>query len=221
MKPEVELEAEGLRLRAWRRGDEPALVKYANNRKIWRNLSDRFPHPYRPRDARWWVDLQDRPDFHEIAFAIEHGGEAVGGIGLSPRDDLQVKVGEIGYWVGEPFWGQGLATAAVVLLTRWAFAELDLVRIYATVLDWNPGSARVLEKAGYELEARLKKNIFKDGEIIDSLLYASVRGPSRSEACGSGAGDGGARPRRSGRRDPSGRPGSRGRCAAALRSSRR
>ncbi len=175
MKPEVELEAEGLRLRAWRRGDEPALVKYANNRKIWRNLTDRFPHPYRLQDARWWVDLQDQPDFHEIAFAIERGGEAVGGIGLSPRDDLQIKVAEIGYWVGEPLWGQGLATAAVVLLTRWAFAELDLVRIYANVLDWNPGSARVLEKAGYELEARLKRNIFKDGEIIDSLLYASVR----------------------------------------------
>lgn len=177
MRHQVELEGPGFRLRRWRRGDEPALVRYADNRKIWRNLTDRFPHPYDDAAARWWVALQERGEGPEYAFAIEADGEAIGGIGVSPRDDLNVKVAEIGYWLGEPFWGRGIASAALRLLTEWAFAypELDLVRIYANVLEWNPASARVLEKAGYEREARLRRNIYKDGQVIDSLLYAIVR----------------------------------------------
>ncbi len=82
---------------------------------------------------------------------------------------------EIGYWLGEPFWGQGIATKAVRALTEYAFAHLDLVRIYGTVFEWNPASARVLEKAGYTHEGRLRKSITKDGKIIDQLLYAIVR----------------------------------------------
>ena len=171
----TELAADGLLLRPWRPGDEDDLVRYANNREIWRNLSDRFPHPYTAESARWWIDLQQQKKGAEWAFAIELDGEAIGGIGVSPGVDLQVKVAEIGYWLGEPFWGRGIATRALVRLTDWAFAELGLVRVFANVLEWNPASARVLEKAGYQLEARLSKSIFKDGQVIDSFLYAIVR----------------------------------------------
>ena len=82
---------------------------------------------------------------------------------------------EIGYWLGEPFWGQGIATKAVGALTDYAYAHLDLIRLYATVFEWNPASARVLEKAGYAHEGRLRKSVTKDGKIIDQLLYAIVR----------------------------------------------
>lgn len=170
----LELEGPEFRLRAWRQGDEPALVKYANNRNIWRNLTDRFPHPYTPTDAQEWVRRQEAREDLKLDLAIEIDGEAIGAIGLVLRDDLQVKVAEIGYWLGEPFWGRGLATAAVRVLTQYAFANLELVRIYATVLEWNPASARVLEKAGYVLESRQRKSIFKDGQVIDGLIFALV-----------------------------------------------
>ena len=176
MAHRIELAGDGFLLRPWRPGDESDLVRYADNRQIWRNLTDRFPHPYTAESARWWIDLQQGKDAGaEWAFAIEVEGSAIGGIGVSPGSDLNAKVAEIGYWLGEPHWGRGIATRALRLLTDWTFAELDVVRIFANVLEWNPASARVLEKAGYQLEARLRKNIFKDGQVIDSFLYAIVR----------------------------------------------
>jgi RimJ/RimL family protein N-acetyltransferase len=175
MKPGFELEGRGLRLRAWRNADLPALVRHANNRKIWLNLTDRFPHPYTPEAGRGWLALQGHEDHHELVFAIDVDGEAVGAIGLNPQADLNVRVAEIGYWLGEPFWGRGLCTEAVCLVTAHAFEETEFVRLTAHVLDWNPASARVLEKAGYTLEARQPRNILKDGQIIDSLLYVKLR----------------------------------------------
>ncbi len=175
MSADAELEGDGFRLRAWRSGDEPDLVRYANNRKIWRNLTDRFPSPYTPADAQEWVRLCESSASRDLALAIEIEGNAIGGIGIAPKDDLQIKVAEIGYWLGEPFWGRGIATAAVRLMTDHAFASLDLVRMFGIVLEWNPASGRVLEKAGYTLEARQPRNVFKDGQVIDSLLYARLR----------------------------------------------
>ena len=173
MNPTVELKGVGFRLRPWRLKDALSVAKYANNRAIWINL-DRFPHPYALEDAREWLNMVTG-DGPERAFAIEIGDEAVGAISVTPKDDVQVKVGEIGYWLGEPFWGRGIATAAVKLVTEYAFEDLDLMRIQASVFEWNPASGRVLEKAGYQLEGRLRKSIFKDGKVIDSLIYARVR----------------------------------------------
>ena len=177
MRHEIELEGPGFRLRPWQRSDAEALVRYANNRKVWLNLRDRFPHPYDAAAAGWWLDLQESGAGPEYAFAIELDGESVGGIGVSPHDDVAVKTAEIGYWIGEPFWGRGLATNALRLLTEWAFGapELDLVRIEAHVFAWNAASARVLEKVGYEREALLRNSVFKDGQLIDGLLYALLR----------------------------------------------
>jgi RimJ/RimL family protein N-acetyltransferase len=149
------------------------VARYANNRKIWINLTDRFPHPYTDADAEGWLGSHAESD--EIIFAIDVQGEAVGSIGLTPQQDLQVRVAEIGYWLGEPYWGRGLATDAVRRVTAWAFAQREFERIFAAVLEWNPASARVLEKAGYELEARQRRNIYKDGKVVDSLLYVSLR----------------------------------------------
>ena len=82
---------------------------------------------------------------------------------------------EIGYWLGEPFWGRGIATAALRAVTDYAFAQHDLVRLHAAVYEWNPASARVLEKVGYVLEGRLRKSVTRDGQTIDGLLYARIR----------------------------------------------
>ena len=163
------MDAQGMR-----ESDIPSLVRYANNRNVWINLRDRFPHPYTRSDGEAWIALcaETAPQTH---FAIANSEEAIGGIGVELQSADQRRSAEIGYWLAEPFWNQGIMTLAVRAITEYAFAECDLVRIYTTVLDWNPASARVLEKAGYRPEGRLRKSVVKDGKLVDELLYAIVR----------------------------------------------
>jgi ribosomal-protein-alanine N-acetyltransferase len=170
----MELELPGCRIRSWRAGDELALAKHADSRNIWLNVRDRFPHPYTLADAEAWVARVSVAE-PETQFAIEADGEAAGGIGLFLQQDVERFSAEIGYWLGEAHWGRGLATSAVRAFTDFAFARFDLCRIYANVFAWNPGSARVLEKAGYAFEGRMRRAAVKDGQVVDNLLYAVVR----------------------------------------------
>jgi ribosomal-protein-alanine N-acetyltransferase len=167
--------AEGIILRPWRRSDISSLVRYANNRKIWLNLRDVFPHPYTHAEAEKWVAICGSNQGPATHFAIELQGEAIGGIGCRLLDDVNCKTAEVGYWIGEPFWGGGIATAALKQTTNYAFEIFSVERLQASVFEWNPASARVLEKAGYVLEGRLRRSIFKDGRLADSLLYALIR----------------------------------------------
>jgi RimJ/RimL family protein N-acetyltransferase len=161
-------------LRNWAWRDRDSIVRHANNRKISINLRDRFPYPYTTADARNWLDsvIGFEP---ETNFAIDVAGEAVGGIGFVLQHDVGRRSAEIGYWLGEEFWGRGIVTEALIAVTEHAFANYDLCRLYAHVFDWNGASARVLEKAGYELEGRMRKSVTKDGQTIDQLMYAIIR----------------------------------------------
>jgi RimJ/RimL family protein N-acetyltransferase len=170
----MELKLSQCLIRDWRSGDEESLARHANNRKIWRNLRDAFPHPYPLEDARQWIASANAatPCTH---FAIAVDGAAVGGIGFVLKDDIFRRSAEIGYWLGESYWGRGIVTEAVRAVTDYAFANFDLCRIYAGVFEWNLASMRVLEKAGYEFEARLKKSVTKDGQTVDDFIYAIIR----------------------------------------------
>lgn len=161
-------------LRSFQPEDAPALAKYGNNRAIWRNLWDRHPYPYGIEDAEEWIQFAIGQE-PETIFAIASREEAIGCIGMLPQDDVARISAEVGYWLGEPFWNLGVATGALRALTEYAFSELGLIRLYATVMEWNPASARVLEKAGYQYEGLLRKSVIKDGEILDQWLYAIVR----------------------------------------------
>jgi [ribosomal protein S5]-alanine N-acetyltransferase len=161
-------------VRSWEWRDRDALVRHANNRKIWINLRDHFPYPYTDEDARDWLASIVRRE-PENNFAIDVAGEAVGGIGFTVQPDVGRRSAEIGYWLGEKFWGRGIATDALIAMTDHAFANYDICRIYAYVFGWNGASARVLEKAGYTLEGRLRKGVTKDGQTIDNLIYAIIR----------------------------------------------
>ncbi len=167
--------ADGLTLRRWRADDLEALVRYANNRNVWINLKDRFPYPYTESDARAWIAHCETRAGDPTNLTIDWHGEAIGGDGLEPYGDVHRLMASIGYWLGEPFWGRGFATQALVTFTSYAFATFDLHRLQATVFAWNQASARVLEKAGYTLEGRLRRSIIKDGRIADTLLYARLR----------------------------------------------
>lgn len=166
-------------IRPWQPGDEARLCRIANNRRVWRNLTDRFPHPYEIQHAREWIARADRDPENAQHFAVIADGELAGGVGFERLPDLGARTAEIGYWVGEPFWGRGIATRALLAATARAFASHDFVRLQATVLAWNPASCRVLEKVGYTLEGRLRSSGFKDGEVCDQLVYATLRGDLR------------------------------------------
>jgi [ribosomal protein S5]-alanine N-acetyltransferase len=157
-------------IRRFRRGDEEAIAENGNDRDIWRNVRDRFPHPYNLGDAAWWI-----ANSGETHFGIEVDGAIGGAIGFDRDEDVFRRGAEIGYWLGKKHWGKGIVTAALSALTDHVFATTDIVRLYAGVFEWNPASARVLEKAGYVFEGRKKSAVFKDGELIDELLYAKVK----------------------------------------------
>ncbi len=167
------IELGGCVLRDWRAEDAPALAGYANNRKIWCNLRDRFPHPYCLEDARIFIAgaLSERP---RRVFAIATPEEAIGSIGLMPNEDVHRFTAELGYWLAEPFWGKEIMTRAVRALVKHAFHEMKLQRIYAEPYATNPASARVLEKAGFVLEGILHASVFKNGQALDQDLYAIV-----------------------------------------------
>jgi len=160
-------------VRSWQWSDRDSIIPHANNRKVWLNLRDRFPHPYTRKDAQTWLDIviDSRP---ETNFAITVNDEAIGGIGFSLQADVGRRSAEIGYWLGEDYWGRGIASEALAAVTEYAFANFDLCRLYAHVFEWNPASTRVLEKAGYVFEGRLKKSVTKDNQTIDQLMYAKT-----------------------------------------------
>ena len=161
-------------LRPWGTGDEASLVRYADNRNVSRNLKDRFPYPYTAADAVEWI-AHASPQGPATNFAIAVDDTAVGGIGIELGTDVFRRSAEIGYWLGEPFWGRGIATEALRAMTAYAFEHFDICRLEAGVFEWNPASARVLEKNGYVLEGRARLGVVKDGRLGDRLLYALVR----------------------------------------------
>lgn len=169
----VELKLASCVVRSWQPGDAESIRRHADNRKIWLNLRDAFPHPYAIKDARDFIrGIRGRTP--ETMFAISVGAEAVGGVGFVLRQDVERVSAEIGYWLGEAFWGRGIATEALAAVTDYAIATHKLTRIYALPFAWNAASVRVLEKAGYQLEARLRRSAIKNGVVTDQLQYAFV-----------------------------------------------
>jgi RimJ/RimL family protein N-acetyltransferase len=138
----------GCTLRSWEKEDKPALVRNANNRKVWRNLTDTFPHPYTEANADFWTTIanQATPSIH---FAIDLEGATVGGIGIISAEDIARHTGQFGYWLGETYWGKGIATAAAHAMVAHAFSGSLFQRLEAPVFAWNPASMRVLEKAWF------------------------------------------------------------------------
>ena len=158
-------------VRSWREDDAVPLQRYADNRKIWLHLRDLFPHPYTLEDARWWVSFAPNED-PERSFAIATEDEPIGGIGLVLGEDVNRYSAELGYFLAEPFWGQGITTAAVRAFTDWAFEHFSLNRIFATPFAGNTASERVLVKAGFTREGVLRNAVYKDGVIRDQVMYA-------------------------------------------------
>ena len=170
----MELRGRHAVVRPWRTTDLASLVRHADNPSVAKQLRDRFPHPYTVADGRAFLAWALSPSADPSNLAIEVNGEAVGGIAYSLGADVERFSAEIGYWVGESYWGRGLATEALVLVTEHLFARRNLLRLFAVPLADNAASLRVLEKAGYACEGRLRASCVKYGCARDQFLYARV-----------------------------------------------
>lgn len=161
-------------LRGFRDEDCDRLAELINNKKIWDNVRDMLPYPYSRENATEYINMckEENP---AQKFAIEFNGELAGGIGLVLQADIYRLSAEIGYWVGEPFWGLGIAPKAVELITEYGFNQLGLVRIYTGVFDFNKASQRVLEKAGFKFECIFEKSVVKNGKVIDEYRYSRIK----------------------------------------------
>ncbi|MFN8239937.1 MAG: GNAT family N-acetyltransferase [Bacteroidales bacterium] len=162
-------------LRPWEIGYAEDLAKVANNKKIADNLRDGFPNPYTTGNAIEWIKsvipLNDPPKL----FAIFYQGEIAGSIGLVTKDNIYSRNLETGYFVGEKYWGRNIATHSIIAITHYAFSHFEIERLYAETFSDNKASGRALEKAGFKLEATIKRNIYKNGVIKDSCIYSKLR----------------------------------------------
>ncbi|MCW3085574.1 MAG: family N-acetyltransferase [Bacteroidetes bacterium] len=161
-------------LRAWNMDDLENLIKFGGNPQVAKTMMDRFPHPYTVEKAKEFITAAANGNPLTI-FAIDINGQAIGSIGIHPQTDIQCKNAEMGYWIGEPYWGKGIVSKAVTQMIGYSFKTLDITRIFGRAFGNNPGSQRVLEKAGFVLEARFDKTFFKNGEYVDELVYAVRR----------------------------------------------
>ncbi len=160
-------------LRAWHPNDVESLVHHANNRKVWLSMRDGFPHPYTLSDALDWI-ARARAAQPVTSFAIVVAGNAVGSLGFELRTDVERYSAEVGYWLGEAFWSQGICTEALRAATPYALKTYNLNRILALPFSENRASIRVLEKAGYRREGLLRRSAFKNGRFLDQAIYAFV-----------------------------------------------
>src|SRR6478752_8035454 len=160
-------------IRPWREHDIAELAQVANNKKLWDNLRDRVPHPYTKNDAVEWIRLQSNI-YPTTNFCIEAGGKVAGSIGIVPKEDIHRKSAEIGYFLGENFWGKGIATEAVKQLLEYINIHFDFVRLFAGVFEHNKASMRVLEKNGFHLESIQKNAVIKNGIILDEYMWAKL-----------------------------------------------
>ena len=151
------------------------MVHHANNRNVWRNLTHAFPSPYTAQDAESWVTIANEPS-SSTHLAIVYRGEAVGGIGAIAGEGIYQRTAQFGYWLGEEHWHKGLASAAAQAMVAHLRGTSGFARLEAPVFAWNPRSMRVLEKTGFVREGLLKRSVFKDGELTDSVMYALLIG---------------------------------------------
>ncbi len=169
----MQLTGQRVTLRPWKPADAPSLARHANNAGVARQLRDRFPHPYTLADARQFIQSVAGAG-PTVLFAMVVENQAVGGIGFYPGADVERFSAEIGYWLGEPYWGRGIAAEAIQLVSRYGFDVCNMLRLFALPFADNARSIRVLEKAGYAREATLRASSVKYGQVRDQALYALI-----------------------------------------------
>jgi ribosomal-protein-alanine N-acetyltransferase len=162
----------GCLLRPLVAADAESLARHANDHAVWKNLRDRFPYPYSVADARAYI-AHVASSRIQTSFGVVVEDQAIGSISLVLGDDIARQSAEVGYWIGQEFWGRGIMVEALRATTQYAFDSLALARVFAVPFATTTRSARVLEKAGYVREGLMRRSAVKEGVILDQLLYAA------------------------------------------------
>lgn len=163
------------KIRPWRMEDSPNLAEALNNKKIHDNLRDGLPYPYTAKNAEEFISAMLNSDKDKTyAFAITVDDIAIGSIGVFRKDNIHHRTAEMGYYIAEPYWGQGLGTSAVSQVCQYIFEHTDIIRIYAEPFAYNLASCRILEKSGFVCEGVLRKNAVKNGKVLDMKLYSLI-----------------------------------------------
>jgi len=168
------IEFENLKLRKLTYNDKFSLSKNANNYDIWLNLTDSFPHPYTLEDAEKFIE-HCNDNSKNIHFCIDIENEVIGMISLYFQSKNRFKTGEVGYWLAQKFWGQGIMPKILKLFINYSFKNYDLERMEAIVYEWNKASMKVLEKNGFKLEGIAKNSAIKNNKLIDEYKFAILK----------------------------------------------
>ena len=164
-------------IRRWKLSDAGELAATLSNKRVQDNLRDGLPYPYTEQDGREFISAMLPADENEVfAFAITADGKVVGSIGAFRQGNIHRRTAELGYYIGEPYWGKGIMTEAVGQLCAFVFERSDIIRIYAEPFADNTASCRVLEKSGFQYEGTLRDNAVKNGRVVDMRMYSRLAG---------------------------------------------
>lgn len=164
------------KIRCWRIEDAEDIAETLNNKNILDNLRDGIPFPYTVHDAREFIQAMNVADSEStFSFAITVDDKAIGSIGAFRQSNIHSRTAEVGYYVAEPYWGQGIGTSAVKQICEYVFQNTDIIRLFAEPFAHNASSCRILEKCGFELEGTLRKNAVKNGVVVDMKIYSILK----------------------------------------------
>lgn len=163
-------------IREWKIEDKADLARNLNNVNILNNLRDGLPYPYTEGDAEDYITSMLSADKSKtFAFAITAGDKVIGSIGIFRCENIHYRTAEMGYYIGERYWGNGYAASAVKQACEYVFKNTDIIRIFAEPFACNVRSCRVLEKSGFQYEGTLHNNAVKNGRVLDMKMYALLR----------------------------------------------
>ena len=175
--PETLLRLNKCSIRRHHPSDAEALAKEANNPNVAKGMSDHWPQPYRVKDAHDWMSSTSSgsPPYGFVICRPEDN-VPIGSMGIEEREKGDGSALLMGYCLGEPYWGRGIATEFISAITQWCFENFEgMQRMEADAYAWNGASCRALEKAGFTYQGRKENAARKDGEDIDFLLYYKER----------------------------------------------
>ncbi len=165
-----------LRLRPFRLDDATAVEELAGAYSIAAHTAN-IPHPYPNGAAEEWISTHEeafeKGKGMNFAITFKEKDTLIGAIGLFTKK--QHRLGELGYWIGEPYWNRGYCTEAAREVVRYGFEDLGLNRIQARHMTKNPASGRVMEKIGMQREGTLRQSLYRFDAFEDAHIYAILR----------------------------------------------